>query len=104
MQRNSGIGGWERRRSGDRSVVHCPVKIKPRDRSFFESAMRDLSTTGFQVKCPAELDVGTAIFVMIPGLEMLPAHVQWKSGFTYGCKFDRSLYPAVLEHIVKQAR
>lgn len=66
--------------------------------------MCDLSSTGFQVNSPAQLEIDASILVGIPGLEMLPARVQWKSGFNYGCKFDRELYPAVFEHIVKQAR
>tara|TARA_R110000850_G_scaffold3398_9_gene16305 strand:+ start:712 stop:1026 length:315 start_codon:yes stop_codon:yes gene_type:complete len=104
VEETSKDAGRERRRSGNRSVVDCTVRIKPRDRSFFESEMCDLSATGFQVNSPAQLEVGASILVGIPGLEMLPAHVRWKSGFTYGCKFDRELYPAVLDHIVKRAR
>ena len=53
---------------------------------------------------PADLEVGASILVAIPGLEMLPARVRWKSGFTYGCKFERELYPAVFDHIVQKAR
>ena len=104
MQNNNEVWPSERRRSGERAVIDCTVKIKPRDRSYFESVMSDLSITGFQVSCPADLGVGASILVAIPGLEMLPARVQWKSGFTYGCKFERELYPAVFDHIVQKAR
>ena len=67
MEETSKDAGRERRRSGNRSVVDCTVRIKPRDRSFFESEMCDLSATGFQVNSPAQLEVGASILVGIPG-------------------------------------
>lgn len=63
----------------------------------------DLSTNGFRAATHLELEVGSDVWLKLPGLESLHAHVVWIRGHLMGCHFARPLHPAVLDMIVRTA-
>ncbi|OAO03307.1 hypothetical protein A8B75_11100 [Sphingomonadales bacterium EhC05] len=66
--------------------------------------LQDLSISGFLLSCPAQLNQHKPLMIKLPGLELLTARIMWSKDGKYGCKFDRELYPAVFDHIVRESK
>jgi hypothetical protein len=66
--------------------------------------LQDLSSSGFRMRWSPGAEIGRAIWIRIPGLQMLEAFVRWKDQSAMGCEFSRPLHDAVFAHIVNQAR
>ncbi len=61
--------------------------------------IRDLSRTGFRAEWPHGKNVGDKIWLTLPTLAPLAAHVVWTSGFEIGCKFEVAIHPAIFERV-----
>lgn len=70
----------------------------------FDVTIIDLSMTGFRCETSFNLRVGQLVFVTIPSLGALEATVMRRTGFVYGCQFERPLHNAVFDHIVARHR
>lgn len=64
----------------------------------------DISTTGFRIETFDSLPVGTQVWLTLPGLESVHAHVAWRKGDQAGCALSTPLHPAVLERAIASAR
>ena len=91
----------ESRRSAIRAGVEIGAEIREQGYSYFKTRLIDISETGFRISHSANFEVGTSVYLKIPGLESLEAEVRWERNFEYGCMFKKPLYPAVFEHIVR---
>jgi PilZ domain len=91
-------------RRADRVVLTFKAGLRPLGGSKFTTNILDLSVTGFRCKTSYILRVGEQVSLTIPGLAPIPAHVRWAAEFEYGCSFDKSLHPAVLDHIALHSR
>ena len=89
-----------RARNADRLPVAVRADLRQRGASAVSVNILDLSTHGFRVDTHLKLEIGTQIWLRLPGLEATPAHVAWVEGHCAGCAFDRPLHPAVLSMIV----
>jgi hypothetical protein len=92
-----------RARNADRVPVAVRADLRQRGASSVSVQILDLSTHGFRVDTHLSLDVGTQIWLRLPGLEATPARVAWVEGHRAGCAFDRPLHPAVLSMIVTRS-
>lgn len=92
-----------RERNADRLAVSVRADLRQRGAGAVSVGILDLSTHGFRVDTHLKLDVGTQIWLRLPGLEAMPAHVAWIDGHCAGCSFDRPLHPAVLAMIVDRS-
>lgn len=61
--------------------------------------IRDLSRTGFRAEWPHGKNVGDRVWLTLPTLAPLAAHVVWTTGFEIGCKFETPMHPAIFERI-----
>jgi len=93
----------ESRASGRRQVP-VPVKVRRPGETWFRSKVADLSVTGFRLQSFMKLQSGDSLWVMLPGFEGRRALVLWTSGHEAGCRFERPLHPAILDHIVRISR
>lgn len=80
------------------------VKLRRPGEAWFLSGISDLSTTGFRVQTFVKLVPGTDLWIMLPGFEGRRAQVMWVQDHEAGCNFERPLYPAIFDHIVRLAR
>lgn len=94
--------GQEGRRTA-RYEMKFRASLREQGTSKFDVTILDLSVTGFRFKCSFNLRDGTRVWLTIPGLSALESEVVWHDGYSYGCAFTSPLYPAVLDHIAKQA-
>jgi len=52
----------------------------------------------------AALQIGSLLWIVLPGLEGWPARIVSVQGYRYSCEFTQPLHPAVLERILGLAR
>lgn len=91
-----------RERRARRTKVSLDAGLRQRGASGVTVEMLDLSTHGFRVRTHLLLEPGADIWLKLPGLEALHAHVAWAEGTELGCAFAQPLHPAVLEMVVRR--
>jgi len=57
----------------------------------------DLSTHGCGIEVAGHCEVGSRVWLKLPGLESWPARIVWAEGDRAGLSFDRPLHQAVVE-------
>jgi hypothetical protein len=92
-----------RPRNADRVPVTFRAGLRQRGASAVTVQILDLSTHGFRIDTHLQLEIGTQIWLRLPGLEATPARVAWVEGHRAGCAFDRPLHPAVLSMIISRS-
>lgn len=95
------IGGGGDHRRQERVPVKMIAKLRDRVGNKYDVHVLDMSVTGFRAEAHYSLDPGAIIWLTIPGMQGLEATVAWRKGVVVGCRFRQSLYPAVLDHVVK---
>ncbi|MGN6269443.1 MAG: PilZ domain-containing protein [Sphingomonas sp.] len=91
-------------RRASRKPVQFEAQLRDRGSSKFAVTVLDISTTGFRAECAFRLHEGTLVWLTLPGMAGLEAHVAWCDGnFLYGFVFTQPLHEAVLDHIVTLA-
>jgi hypothetical protein len=89
-------------RQADRKEIALGAGLRQRGASAVTVQILDLSTHGFRAATHLELNVGTDIWLKLPGLETWHSRVVWMRGHLVGCAFVRPLHPAVLQMIVSK--
>lgn len=79
------------RRSIDADSTLRAIKSVPMD-----ATVSDLSETGVSVRVNAQLSVGTAISIGLPGIGAYPATIVRVAEDVYGCQFDRPIPPSAV--------
>ena len=82
----------EARDSGDRRrTSRRPIELDARVRELgtegFEARVLNISETGFMAEADGEFDVGTRIWLILPGRERANALVRWTAGRKLGAEF-----------------
>ena len=82
----------EDRDPGDRRrTMRVPVTIGARVRELgaegFEAKVLNISETGFMAEAEGEFEVGTRIWLILPGRERANALVRWIAGRKIGAEF-----------------
>ena len=91
-------------RVSERVPIEMGAGLRQRGASGVSVQIMDLSTHGFRAATHLDLEVGTDVWLRLPGLEASHAKVAWQKGFMVGCKFERPLHPAVLDMIVRKSQ
>jgi hypothetical protein len=92
------------RRSNNREAVTSEIFVRQTNTQLFRTILSDLSVTGFKMQSCTSLDEDKLVFVTLPGLQTLGAHIRWVNYHDYGCEFTMPLHPAVLDHVVAALR
>jgi PilZ domain len=87
-------------RAAERRTVGIRAQLRETGGFKLDIDVEDLSVTGFRVQSIYAMRVGARVFLTIPSFAPLAAEIVYRAGTTYGCRFDRPLYPAVFETIV----
>lgn len=91
-------------RISERVPIEMGAGLRQRGASGVSVQIMDLSTHGFRAATHLALEVGTDVWLRLPGLEASHAKVAWQKGYMVGCAFERPLHPAVLEMIVRKSQ
>ncbi len=91
------------RDAGQRAEVAIFCEVRQGVRPWQVTRLDDLSCTGFRIAWLPNCSVDQQLRIRIPGMQVLSARVCWSDGKSAGCEFAQPLYPAVFDHIVRQA-
>lgn len=91
-------------RRSQRVRLEVAAGLRQRGASSVTVEVMDLSTDGFRVLSHLDLQIGLDVWLRLPGLEPFHATVAWTDGLNAGCKFAKSLHPAVLQMIVSKSQ
>ena len=88
-------------RWAERRKVSIEASIRGQGHVRFDVDVLDLSISGFRIETSFTLNVGTRLWLTIPGFQGLESIIIWHEGFTYGCAFAIPLHPAVCDHLIR---
>ncbi|MFL6733565.1 MAG: PilZ domain-containing protein [Sphingomicrobium sp.] len=76
----------DRRRLG-RLPVHLEATVRELGANGIEARVLNISERGFMAQCDGSFEVGTRVWLMLPGRERANAVVRWIAGDKLGCEF-----------------
>lgn len=86
----------------DSFPVHLPVVVsRPGSLKKYPATMTQLSSNGCTLIRGEHEQVGEAVLVQIDGLEPQAGSIAGSQGEGVAVRFDRSLYPPVVEHYAR---
>lgn len=86
-----------------RAEVSLTCDVRQGTKPWMRIKLHDISQSGFCMDWRPGLSEHHQIYIRIPGLELLVAHLRWKREGMIGCEFSSRLYPPVFDHIVRQS-
>jgi hypothetical protein len=87
-----------------RAGVALTCEVRQGHRPWARIKLHDISESGFRIEWRPGFDQHKPIYIRIPGLEVLSAHLRWKRESFIGGEFSNRLYGPVYEHIVRQSQ
>lgn len=82
------IAGDERERRRDpRRPLELPVKMRELGSSGVEAKVLNISEHGFMASAEGEFEVGSRVWLMLPGRERANAVIRWTAGNKIGAEF-----------------
>ena len=91
-----------------RRPVRAPVslicEVRQGQRPWNSTQLHNISETGFCINWLPAFEMHRSLWIRIPGLQLLQAHVRWKRDQMMGCEFVAKLYGPVFEHIARQTQ
>lgn len=94
----------QQRRRAERVTVRATARLREAGCTPFDVELADLSATGCGMLTFARMQVGTTIWINLPGLAPLETIIRRSSENYYGCEFVHALHPAVSDHLQKILR
>ena len=91
-------------RSAHRVKISVPATLRASGSKGFQTAVRDLSLSGFSATAMTRLHPGTYCWLTLPGMESLAAKVVWWDNGLVGGAFESLLSPLVLDDILTRWR
>ena len=87
-------------RGAERRVVNLAADLREEGSQLADVEIADLSTDGFSIRCPLDLEPGALVWLKLSGFAPMRAEVIWAQDGKAGCRFGTPLYPAILDQIV----
>ena len=91
-------------RKAERRIVNLAARLREPGASLQHVEVVNLSTSGFLAQGDLALEIGTQIWLKLPGLEPKSGHVVWVEEGKAGCEFASALHPADVELISSPPR
>ena len=85
-----------------RVPLNCEVEFRRHADVRYPVDLLDFSVEGCCISPPVRVEVGEAVWMRIPGMEVIHAQVAWAEQWKVGLKFDKPFHPAVFENVVKR--
>jgi hypothetical protein len=91
-------------RSAIRQRISMPAGFRASGTKGFQTAVRDLSLSGFSATAISRIPPRTCCWLTLPGMEALSARVIWWEDGLVGCAFEQLLNPIVLDTVLTRWR
>jgi len=85
--RIEGAGESGDRRRKSRQPVEIGARVRELGAEGFEARVLNISETGFMAEADGEFEVGSRIWLILPGRERANALVRWTAGKKLGAEF-----------------
>ena len=81
----------DERRQVERRPVELEAKMRELGASGIEARILNISESGFMAEADAEFEVGSRVWLMLPGRERANAVVKWTAGAKLGAEFSEPI-------------
>jgi len=85
--RIAGAGDGDERRRTSRQPVEIGARVRELGSEGCEAKVLNISETGFMAEAEGDFEVGTRIWLILPGRERANALVRWIAGTRIGAEF-----------------
>lgn len=97
MQIPAQIYAFDAAERANRRSLSADATVRDSRRTPNDALVHNLSVTGCLVATDAELTLGGSLFVGIPGIGVMPAHVTRIDGRLYGCAFKTPISQTMVD-------
>ncbi|MBM3594471.1 MAG: PilZ domain-containing protein, partial [Alphaproteobacteria bacterium] len=87
-------------RSAPRRRVSIPDSLRASGSKGVQTAVNDLSLSGFSATSINRIHPGTIVWLTMPGMESMQASVVWWEDGLVGCAFEQLLSPIIHDNIL----
>jgi hypothetical protein len=91
-------------RKAERRIVNLAASLREPGASLVDAEVTDLSVTGFGAETDASIEIGTHVWLKLPGLEPANSRVVWVEGRKAGFEFVTPLHPGTLDIVTASTR
>jgi hypothetical protein len=91
-------------RQAERRIVNLAARLRDPGARLAEIEVVNLSINGFLAHGDINLEVGSDVWLKLPGMEPKNGRVVWTEDGKAGCEFVTPLHPALLEQLSASAR
>ncbi len=91
-------------RKAERRVVNLAASLREPGASVIDAEIVDLSTTGFGAETEMPIEMGTQVWLKLPGLEPTSSRCVWIDGKRAGFEFSSPLHAATLDLVIATSR
>lgn len=88
---------------GIRAPINLTCEVRQGTRIWRVVRLDNLSSHGFRLAWSPDINMEMPLRIKIPGIQLLTAHIRWRTAAAIGCEFDEPLHVAVFEHLLQQA-
>ncbi len=87
----------DEQRQTRRRLVNFAAAVSEEGATTAPVSVSDISEGGCRLFSEQPVEQGTEFWLKLPGLEARRIRVVWSEGQSFGCEFDRALYPGEIE-------
>ena len=91
------------RRGAGRVAVNWSCEVHHVDSRRVQVPLTNISTEGCEIGWFAGCRTDVPLYIRMPNLSTVKAHVEWKDGYRIGCRFSKPLNRFVLEYLIGNA-
>ena len=86
----------------NRVPLKCEIEFRRHGDARYRVDLIDFSPHGCCIAPPVRVEEGESIWLRIPGMEAIHAHVAWAEQWKVGVTFDKPFHPAVFDSVVSR--
>lgn len=86
-----------------RAPISLTCEVRQGTRIWRVVKLDNLSCDGFRLAWSPDINMDLPLRIKIPGIQLLTAHIRWRTAAAIGCQFGEPLHVAVFEHLLQHA-
>ena len=87
-------------RKAERRIVNLAAALREQGAKTNPVLVHDISVGGFKAEAAEPIEIGTEVWLKLPGFELKRSRVVWANDKEVGCEFESPLHPSEIELLV----